>query len=78
MISRETLKRFDPVARYFLRRVSERGDVYGWAPIAGSEPPQALLLVALDASAESFPTEIDGIGLVLEHVSAPEVSVGRA
>ena len=74
---REILARFDPIARYFLRRVTERGDIYGWAPIAGPQPLQALLLVALDAPEESFPAEIGGIGVVLKHVSAPEASVGR-
>lgn len=63
---------FEAIECYVRERLAARHDVYGWAPIEDDTGKQALVLIAHDASARSFPRSINGISLVLRRIGAPE------
>ena len=65
--------RFEAVNSYALTRLQSKGDVYGWAPLEGDAPLQALLLVSRSAPLDSFPREIRGVQIILEPTDPPEM-----
>jgi hypothetical protein len=67
------MRRYDAVNTYALTRLQSKGDVYGWAPLEGDAPLQALLLVSRNAPLESFPTEIRGVQIILEPTDPPQM-----
>ena len=62
---------YEPINHYALQRLQNRGDVYGWAPLAGEDGPSAVLLISEDAAAESFPIFVGGIRIVLKQIPQP-------
>lgn len=73
-----TSVRFQPVAEYAAKRLRERGDVFGWAPISEEPEIVAALIVDKDAEVESFPSAIGDVRVVLQPITQPEAySHGR-